>query len=150
MVRWIAQYTGVGPAGDGEMVISRGTPLNGDPDGSVPTALRSWQDQGGYFINVATSGVIHQIGGSNGTDLHDMAYCWVDGNVELWKDGQIIMAQTAQPAERPDSIWLGNPVLAGGGPWNPVRLERIWVRGDQPVLSDRIFADNFESNPGTP
>ncbi len=147
MVRWIAQYTGVGPAGDGEMVISRGTPLNGDLGGSVPTALRSWQDQGGYYIYVADAGGTQQVAGGNGTDLHDMTYCWVDGNVELWKDGQIILSQSAQPADRPDSIWLGNPVVAGGGPWNPLSIQRIWVRGDQPSLADLIFRDDFEFPP---
>jgi hypothetical protein len=77
-----------------------------------------------------------------------MAYCWVNGNVEVWKDGQAILTQTAQPMQRPDSIWFGNPVVAGGGPWNPVTLDRVWVRGDQPVISDLIFSDGFEIAPG--
>lgn len=76
-----------------------------------------------------------------------MAYCWVNGQVELWKDGQIILSQSAQPADRPDSIWLGHPVVAGGGPWNPVSIQRIWVRGDQPSLADLIFRDEFELPP---
>lgn len=147
MVRWIAQYTGVGPSGNGEMVISTGTPLNGNAGSSVPTAFTSWQDNGGFFVTAATAGGPQQVGAGNGTTLHDMAYCWVNGNVEVWKDGQVILAQTAQPAQRPDSIWLGNPVVAGGGPWNPVSLQRIWVRADQPVLSDRVFADGFEVSP---
>lgn len=150
MVRWIAEYTGVGPAGDGEMVISRGTPLNGNDGSTVPTALRAWQDSNGYYISTNTAGGMQQIGGGNGTDLHDMAYCWVNGQVELWKDGQIILSQHAQPGDRPDSIWFGNPLLAGGGPWNPVSLQRVWVRGNQPVLSDRIFADGFESEAASP
>lgn len=148
MVRWIAAYAGVGPAGTGEMVISTGTPLNGGDASTVPTALRSWQDSGGYFITTNTAGGAQQMGGGQGTSLHDMAYCWVDGHVEVWKDGQIILAQTAQPSQRPDSIWFGNPVIAGGGPWNPVSLQRVWVRADAPVISDRIFADGFDQNPG--
>ncbi|TAH41449.1 MAG: hypothetical protein EYC71_12045 [Gammaproteobacteria bacterium] len=147
MVRWIAQYTGVGGNGTGEMVISTGTPLNGNDASTVPTMVRAWQDQGGYYIYVATAGGTQQVAGGNGTDLHDMTYCWVDGNVELWKDGQIILAQTAQPAQRPDSIWLGNPALAGAGTWNPVTLQRIWVRGDTPVLTDLIFRDDFDLPP---
>lgn len=121
MVRWIAEYTGVGPAGDGELVISRGTPLNGNDGNLVPTALRAWQDSNGYYISTNTAGGMQQIGGGNGTDLHDMAYCWVNGQVELWKDGQIILSQHAQPGDRPDSIWFGNPLLAGGGHVESVR-----------------------------
>lgn len=147
MVRWIAVYTGVGPSGNGEMVISTGTPLNGN-DGGVPIALKSWQDSGGFYVDANTAAGSQHIGAGQGTTRHDMAYCWVNGNVEVWKDGQIILNQSAQPAQRPDSIWFGNPAVAGGGPWNPVTLDRVWVRGDQPVISDRIFRDDFETAPG--
>ena len=149
MVRWIAQYTGVGPAGNGELVLSRGTPLNGNGPGSVPTAMRSWQDQNGFYIYIDTASGVQQVAAGQGTSRHDMAYCWVDGNVELWKDGQLLRSQVAQPAQRPDSLWFGNPVVAGGGPWNALSVSRVWVRGDQPTLSDLIFRDDFEVPPGT-
>jgi hypothetical protein len=77
-----------------------------------------------------------------------MEYCWVDGNVELWKDGQKILSQTAQPAQRPDSIWLGNPVVTSGAQWNPLSVYRVLVRGDQVTMfSDRIFSDGFDPPP---
>lgn len=147
MVRWIAQFTGVGPSGDGELVLSTGTPLNGDDGNSVNTALSSWQDQGGFFVTVNTASGPQSIGAGQGTMRHDMAYCWVNGQVELWKDGHLLLSQTAQPAQRPDSIWIGNPIVAGGGPWNPVSIQRIWVRADEPLLSDLIFRDGFEGVP---
>jgi hypothetical protein len=150
MVRWIAEYTGIGASGDGELVISRGTPLNGDDAGSVPMALQSWQDQGGYYVQVNTAAGVVQVGAGAGTQRHDMSYCWIDGNVELWRDGQILLSQTAQPADRPDSLWIGNPIVAGSGPWNPLSLFRIWVRGDEPSLSDLIFRDAFELPPTSP
>ncbi|HET9033863.1 MAG TPA: hypothetical protein VFN25_13295 [Dokdonella sp.] len=150
MVRWIAEYTGVGPAGDGEMVISRGTPLNGDDAGTVPTAMRSWQDSSGFYIDIDTASGVQQVGGGQGTSRHDMAYCWVDGKVELWKDGAQLFSQTNQPSQRPDSLWFGNPIIAGSGPWNALSLFRVWVRGDLPVGTDLIFRDDFEVPPGTP
>ncbi|MGB0133368.1 hypothetical protein [Dokdonella sp.] len=149
MVRWIAEFTGVGTSGNGEMVLSRGTPLNGNDAGSVPTAMRSWQDSSGYYIYTGTTAGTQQVAAGQGATRHDIAYCWVNGNVELWKDGQILMSQTAQPAQRPDSLWIGNPVVAGSGPWNPVSVRRVWVRGDQPTLTDLIFRHDFEVPPGS-
>lgn len=149
MVRWIATYTGVGPSGDGELVISTGTPLNGG-GGDAISALAAWQDSGGFQVSVNTASGTQQLGGGQGTTRHDIAYCWVNGAVEVWKDGQILGSPVAQPAQRPDAIWFGNPEVAGGGPWNPVRIDRVWVRGNAPVLSDRIFRDDFEQAPGQP
>ena len=148
MVRWIAEFTGVGPSGNGELVLSFGTPLNGNDGASVPVAMSSWQDQGGFYVTADTAAGVQHIGAGQGTTRHDMAYCWVDGNVEIWKDGAIILSQSAQPAQRPDSLWFGNPLVAGGGPWNPVTVERVWVRGNQPTLTDLIFRDDFEVDPG--
>jgi hypothetical protein len=150
-VRWLAVYAGVGPAGDGEMVLSKGTPLNGNDGNADPSsvALRSWQDAGGFHVYANTSGGVQTIGGGQGTTMHDMEYCWVNGNVEVWKDGQKILSQTAQPAQRPDSIWLGNPVVTGSAQWNPVNVYRVLVRGDQATtLSDLIFSDGFDPPPG--
>jgi hypothetical protein len=144
-VRWLAVYTGVGSAGDGEMVISKGTPLNGNDGTADPStvAARAWQDSGGFYVYANTGGGVQKLGGSEGTALHDMEYCWAKGNVEIWKDGQKILGQTAQPAQRPDSLWFGNSVVAGGGPWNAVTLYRVLVRGNQASLSDHIFSDGF-------
>lgn len=74
-----------------------------------------------------------------------MAYCWVDGHVERWKDGQRVFGPAPQPADRPDSIWFGNLAIAGAGPWNAFTLHRVWVRGDQVTGIDHIVSDEFES-----
>jgi hypothetical protein len=147
-VRWLAVYTGVGASGDGEMVISKGTPLNGNPADPSLVALQSWQDSGGFNISASTGSGVQQIAGNQGTTRHDMEYCWINGNVELWKDGTRIFGPAAQPANRPDSLWLGNSVAPGGGPWNPVTLYRVLVRGDQAGLVDHIFSDGFGPPPG--
>lgn len=149
-VRWLAVYTGVGPSGDGEMVISKGTPLNGNDGNADPSlvALRSWQDTGGFYIYANTSSGIQRIAGNQGTSVHDIEYCWVNGNVELWKDGQQVLSPTAQPAQRPDSLWLGNSIVAGGGPWNAVTIYHVLVRGDQTAITDHIFSDGFGPPPG--
>lgn len=154
-VIWLAVYTGIGPSGDGEMVLSNGTPLNGNSgtlySGNV---LRSWQDNNGFIVVANTSTGNQTITQQNninlmGTILHVMQYCWVNGEVELWKDGQILLSQTAQPAQRPDSIWFGNSVVAsGGGPWNAVTIYRVLVRGDQTQITDHIFSDGFGPPPG--
>jgi hypothetical protein len=150
VVRWRAVYTQVGSAGDGEMVIAHGTPLNGDDGNADPAsvALRSWQDLGGFYVYPNTNAGAVQIGGGAGTTVHDFAYCWVNGNVELWKDGTRQFGPATQPAQRPDSIWFGNPVVAGGGPWNAVTIQRVLVRGDQATLVDHIFGDGFGPPPG--
>ena len=147
-VRWLAVYTGVGASGDGEMVISQGTPLNGNPADPSLVALQSWQDSGGFNISANTGIGVQQIAGNQGTTRHDMEYCWINGNVELWKDGTRIFGPAAQPGNRPDSLWLGNSVAPGGGPWNPVMLYRVLVRGDQTQISDHIFSDGFGPQPG--
>jgi hypothetical protein len=147
-VRWLAVYNGVGASGDGEMVISQGTPLNGNAADPALVALQSWQDSGGYSISANTSSGVKQIPGNQGTTLHDMEYCWVNGNVELWKDGQQILSPAAQPSQRPDSLWFGNPIAPGGGPWNAVTIYRVLVRGDQNQIIDHIFSDGFGLPPG--
>jgi hypothetical protein len=149
-VRWLAMYTGVGPAGDGEMVLAKGKPLNGNDGTANPStvAARAWQDSSGFYIYTNTGSGIQQVSGNQGTTVHDMEYCWVNGKVEIWKDGQQILSPAAQPAQRPDSLWLGNSLVAGGGPWNAVTLYRIVVRGNQATLSDHIFSDGFGLMPG--
>lgn len=147
-VRWLAVYTGVGASGDGEMVISQGTPLNGNPADPSLVALQSWQDSGAFRVSANTSSGVQTIGTGQGTTLHDMEYCWVNGNVELWKDGTRIFGPAAQPAQRPDSLWFGNPFAPGGGPWNPLTIYRVLVRGDQAGVSDHIFSDGFGPPPG--
>jgi hypothetical protein len=143
-VRWRAVFAPKQTAGDGEMVISNGKPLNGNNgDSFVGNVLRSWQDAGGLLVHANTSGGSQNVSGGDGTSVHDMEYCWVNGNVELWKDGARIFGPSAQPVQRPDSIWFGNSVTAGGGPWNAVTLYRVLVRGNQAAIIDHIFSDGF-------
>ncbi|HST29155.1 MAG TPA: hypothetical protein VLK26_12420 [Rudaea sp.] len=143
-VRWRAVYTiNDAGAGDGEMVLSQGTPLNGNNGGNG--IAHSWQDSAGFHLFVSTGSGNSTIGGGQGTIVHDIEYCWVNGNVELWKDGARIFGPAAQPAQRPDSIWFGNPIVAVAGPWNNVTIYRVQVRGDQTTFSDHIFGDGFGS-----
>jgi hypothetical protein len=79
-----------------------------------------------------------------------MVDCRVNGNVEVWKDGQALFSQTAQAAQRPDPLWFAKPLLAGGGAWSPASISRARVRGGQPTLTDLIFRDDFEAEPGLP
>ncbi len=147
-VIWLAQYnSGPKPDGAGEMAVSRGTPLNGNPgDSYAGNVLRSWQDNG-FTVSVNTSGGVQTTGAGNGTDLRLMEYCWVNGNVEVWETwngGQMHFSQTLQPAQRPDSLWLGNSIVASGATsWPSVTIYRVLVRGDQTQIVDHIFSDGF-------
>lgn len=130
-VRWLARYDSVGPNGDGELVVSRGKPLNGDDAPATDSAMRAWQDQGGFFGRVRTaSGADQSVGLGNGTTLHDLEYCWIGNNVELWQDGTLKFQATRDAsAPRPDALWFGNPVdNVGNLSWNNFTLYRVQVR----------------------
>lgn len=161
-VIWLANYTkGPEPLGAGEMAISQGTPLNGDAgDSWSGNVLRSWQDNA-FNVFVNTSGGVQTTGGGNGTDLRLMQYCWVNGNVEVWETwdgGQAHLSPATQPAQRPDSLWLGNSLKLTGDPscdqngycarWTGVTIYRVLVRGDQTQITDHIFSDGFGPPPG--
>lgn len=151
-VRWLAQFDSEGASGDGQMVISSGTPLNGGPGDSFSgNLLRVWQDNDGYFAHVRdASGTMQTVNLGDGTTRHSLEYCWVGGKVELWLDGMSVYGPVDQPAARPDSLWFGNPQTLGDGPWNDETLYRVLVRGNDIVTSDLIFVDDFEPHGGTP
>lgn len=151
-VIWLAQYnSGPKPDGAGEMAVSQGTPLNGNPgDSYAGNVLRSWQDNS-FTVSVNTSGGVQTTGGGNGTDLRLMQYCWVNGQVEFFENGQQLLTPTTQPTQRPDSLWLGNPVFISGDTsgtkWPGLTLYRVMVRGDQTQITDHIFSDGFGPAP---
>ena len=136
-------------------------PLNGNAgDSWSGNVLRSWQENA-FNVFVNTSGGVQTTGGGNGTDLRLMQYCWVNGNVEVWETwdgGQAHLSPATQPAQRPDSLWLGNSLKLTGDPscdqngycarWTGVTIYRVLVRGDQTQITDHIFSDGFGPPPG--
>jgi hypothetical protein len=144
-VRWIATYGAVQGAGTGSLALSQGMPPNGSAHGT--TVVDGWEDDAnGYRVEMLTSAsnqiyVYQQL--SPQIMQHDVEYCWLSANTEVWVDGVNVNTQMrGADVPRPNSLWFGNSVNIGSNAmWTPFTLYYVEVR----ALNDEIFSNGFDS-----
>lgn len=136
-VHWRSRYANAAPDGDGSLVLWRGTlPVNGQNDDYSYRLADLWQDNSnGLQVRARTTdaGTYDAVVTENPPQLlwHDVEYCWLGSSVEIWVDGTRSLQSSTTGLTRPDSLWFGNPVLAGPS-WNGFTLDYVHVRSVMP------------------
>ncbi len=135
-VRWNADYTDIAGQGSGTLVLSNGLPANSADDDYALRSADAWQDDiNGFTVRVRTdantyASVYTQAASSTAT--HDIEYCWIGSNIEVWVDGTRQLQAPNAGLTRPTSLWFGNPVVANPAPWSSFTLNHVYVRSVSP------------------
>lgn len=137
-VRWRARYQGVSNRGTGSLVLSNGLPANNANEDSALRSAHAWADTvGGYGVVARTDanayGTVTMVDNPPQYLAHEVEYCWVGGQEEVWVDGTRRLRHSNAGLARPTSLWFGNPANAGGnGAWSGFTLDHVYVRRVNP------------------
>lgn len=109
--------------------------MNGSDDGASIRAIDTWQDSINgfqvrqYSSQYSTASTFTTTFSDNPPSpvLHDVEYCWINGNVQVFVDGVQSFTTPNAGLPRPDSLWFGNSATAGPQ-WNDFTLHYVHVR----------------------
>jgi hypothetical protein len=137
-VRWLATYTNLSGQGTGTLVLSNGLPANNATDNYALRSADAWQDtQNGFTVRVRTNASTYNSVVTTSAQqnvAHDIEYCWIGSNIEVWVDGVRKLVAPNAGLTRPTTLWFGNPVNAssGGTAWSSFKFDHVYVRSVTP------------------
>ncbi len=135
-VRWNAIYSNIAGQGAGTLVLSNGLPENSASDDYGLRSADAWQDNNiGFSVRVRTDSNTYTSGytqAASDSATHDIEYCWIGSNIEVWVDGTRQLQAPNAGLTRPTSMWFGNPAVANPGSWSDFTLNHVYVRSVNP------------------